>query len=302
MELSLVVLAAGVGSRYGGLKQLQPVGPNGETLLEYSVFDAVRAGFSRVVLVVRPETEALFRRAFFDGMARRVPLVYVHQTLTDRVDGFAAPPERDRPWGTGQAVLVAEPEVHGAFAVINADDFYGAQSYLALSAFLVGIRESQPPEFAMMGFRMGQTLTEAGPASRAVCRFDNEGHLESIIEIAELWKRGKGGVYVDDTGKEVMVAGEELVSMNMWGFTRDLFPLLVDRFEDFVSRESQVSDSEFLIPAVIQSLLREGRIRVQVLHEAGQWCGITYPEDRQRVAEAIAAMTFRGEYPEKLWE
>lgn len=301
MELTLVVLAAGVGSRYGGLKQLEPVGPRGETLMEYSIFDALRAGFSRVVLVVRPETETLFREAFADGMATRVPLTYVHQVLTDLPPGFELPPKRVRPWGTGHAILATEAVIGGVFAVVNADDFYGAESYSTLGRFL---NETQPtglPTFAMLGFRVGQTLTDAGPVSRALCQLDSHGRLQRIVEIAKMRKQKDGGTYVDVDGQEVVVDANELVSMNMWGFTMDLFPKLKQSFEDFFVRFGRVDDSEFLLPEVIQSLVVEGQVQVEVLRETGRWCGITFPEDKQRTAAILSDLVVKGEYPEPLW-
>ena len=298
---TLVALAAGVGSRYGGLKQLEPIGPSGETLLEYSVYDALRAGFSRVVLVVRPETESLFRQAFAQGMGAHVSLTYVHQILSDLPRGYELAPDWTKPWGTGQAVLAAETVVGEAFAVVNADDFYGAESYSTLARFLTTPRHTDLPTFAMLGFRVDQTLTEAGPASRALCRLDGDGRLHSIVEIAQMWKHKSGGGYFDADESVVAVRGDELVSMNMWGFSRDLFPELRTRFEKFLSDFGGWTDSEFLLPEVIQSLISERRIQVEVLRETGQWCGITFPEDQNRVAKIIATLVARGEYPEKLW-
>jgi len=298
---TLVALAAGVGSRYGGFKQLEPVGPCGETLLEYSVYDALRAGFSRVVLVVRPETETLFREAFAEGMGGHVSITYVHQTLSNLPDGFELPTNRTKPWGTGQAVLAAESEVGEAFAVVNADDFYGAESYSTLARFLTETRQTDVPTFAMLGFRVGQTLTDAGPASRALCQLDDDGRLHRIIEIAKMWKRNGGGTYLDNDERVVAVRGDELVSMNMWGFTRKLFPELENRFERFLVGLGALGESEFLLPEVIQSLIGERQIQVEVLRQTGQWCGITFPKDRRRVSNFISTLVGSGEYPEELW-
>jgi len=301
MDLTLVALAAGVGSRYGGLKQLEPVGPSGETLLEYSAHDARRAGFSRVVLVVRPEIESVFRESFENGLAQHVPLSYVHQAIDDLPSGLVPPAGRTKPWGTGHAILAAAAEIDGAFAVINADDFYGAESFSTLSRFLSESREGRPPTFAMLGFGVGQTLTESGPVSRALCELDDDGYLQKIVEIARMWKRDRGGVYKDAEGRKVVVTGDELTSMNMWGFTPELLPELRRHFGDFLDRSGRVSDSEFLLPDVIQSLIRDGRARVEVLDRAGQWCGITFREDKLRVASIISKLVDRGEYPSKLW-
>ena len=301
MAPTLVALAAGVGSRYGGLKQLEPIGPGGETLLDYSVYDALRAGFSKVVFVVRPETESDFREAFAGGMAKHVPIAFVHQTVQELPGGLRPPPGRVKPWGTGHAVLMAEPEVEGKFTVINADDFYGAESYRVLARFLDEPDPQGSSIYAMVGFKLGQTLSDSGSVSRGICQRDSGGHLERIVEVFEVWKSGRGGVYTDGDGQQIEIPGDAVVSMNLWGFTPELFPELGRRFERFLGCEDKTEDSEFLVPEVIQALVREGRAQVEVLGGAGQWCGITYPEDKERVARVIASMIEAGEYPERLW-
>lgn len=300
MDLTLVVLAAGIGSRFGGLKQLEPIGPQGETLLEYSIYDALRAGFDRIVLVVRRETEEQFLRAFAQGMARQVALTYVHQTTGPLPVGVDVADGRHRPWGTGQAILAAEPVVEGRFAVVNADDFYGEESYSTLAEFLRGT--SSENVVAMLGFSVGQTLTDAGPASRALCRLDEQGRLERIVEIDRMWKRDRGGVYLDAEGQEVSVAAQELVSMNMWGFSRALFAELRQRFARFLADQGSSSQAEFLIPDVVQALIAEGRAEVEVLRRTGRWCGVTYPEDKPRAAAMIGDLVAAGRYPSPLWD
>lgn len=299
---TLVALAAGVGSRYGGLKQLEPVGPNGETLLEYSVYDALRTGFSQVVLVVRPETESEFRERFEPGMAQHVSLSYVHQKLTDLPEDFALPADRFKPWGTGQAILAAESAIDGSFAVINADDFYGAESFAVLSRFLKGTRLKTPSTIAMVGFEVGPTLSDSGPVSRALCHLDKDGRLAAIVEVLEMWRRDGGGFYLDAEGKEMTVSKDRLVSMNIWGLIPEVFPELRRRFQEFLTRDGKQNDAEFLVPDVIQSLVDEGRIEVEVLPHSGACYGITYPEDRERVASLIATLTTRGDYPVELWK
>jgi NDP-sugar pyrophosphorylase family protein len=302
MSLSLVILAAGVGSRYGGLKQLEPVGPGGESLMEYSIFDAERAGFERVVLVVRPETDHEFRSSIGERIAGRLPVAYVHQTLDDVPEGYRPPPERAKPWGTGHAVLAAEAEVDGPFAVINADDFYGADSFAVLGSFLRETPDGGMPTFAMAGFAVGPTLSESGPVSRGLCRVDDEAWLEGIVEILKLSKRGDGGRYTDVDGRERAVASQDPVSMNMWGFTTALFEALRRRFSDFLESSGGAPDSEFLLPDVVQRMIRDGSARVRVLRHGSRWCGITYPEDRVRAEEMIAELVARGVYPPRLWE
>ena len=303
METTLVVLAAGIGRRYGGLKQLEPVGPGGEALLEYSVFDALRAGFDRIVLVIRPETEDEFKNFFGARLGDGASLSYVYQRLCDVPGGAAPPPGRSKPWGTGHAVLAAQGAVRGPFAVINADDYYGAASFAVIENFLRRDRHDAPSTFALAGFSVGPTLSAAGPVSRGLCRADNDGWLESINEILKLDKYGDGGRYTDADGVSHLVAGDELVSMNMWGFTPALFPELRRQFRLFFDTPAKRADdsSEFLLPEVVQGMIDGGSARVRVLRHDGRWCGITFPDDRERVREFIADLVSQGEYPARLW-
>ena len=301
MDLSLVILAAGVGSRYGGLKQLDGVGPTGETLMEYSAFDAARAGFDRLVFVVRPETEAEFRSSVGRRIGSRLHVQYVHQTPADLPSGWTAPPGRNKPWGTGQALLAAESVVPGPFAVINADDFYGAESYDNLGRFLRRTESVDSAEFALQGFEIGPTLSDAGSVSRGLCRIDDEGRLRSIVEILEVWKRGDGGRYTDHDGTEHVLRGDEPVSMNMWGFMPVVFSEVRRGFEAWLEASRDDPKSEFMLPSAVQQLIGDGRARVRVLGGAGRWCGMTYPEDRARAAATIAALASEGVYPSDLW-
>jgi hypothetical protein len=300
MTLSVVILAAGVGSRYGGLKQLDEVGPSGETIMEYSAYDAARAGFERAVLVVRPETEAEFRNTVGARIGAHLAVDYVHQTLDVSDHGRKPTAARSKPWGTGHAVLAARPAVSGRFAVINADDFYGAESYRSLAGFLRDPATSRPTDFALQGFRIGPTLSAAGAVSRGLCQADREGWLEHIVEIPEVRKRDGGGCYSDGNGVERRLAGDELVSMNMWGFTPAVFDELAREFAAFLERSTQDPRAEFLLPAAVEQMITDRRARVRVLPEAGQWCGNTYREDRDQVAADIARLVARGVYPERL--
>jgi NDP-sugar pyrophosphorylase family protein len=269
--------------------------------MEYSIFDAARSGFGRVVLVVRPETEAEIRETVGERVGGRVPLVYVHQTLEDLPGGALPPAHRSKPWGTGQAVLMAAPEVRGPFAVVNADDFYGADAYRVLGRFLGANDQAGIPTFAMASFEVGPTLSESGPVSRGLCRVDTDGWLEAIVEILELRKTGDGGSYTDTDGAGHVVAPEAPVSMNMWGFTPALFEELREGFVEFLDREGDATDTEFLLPDVVQSMIREGRARVRVLRHGSRWCGITYPEDRAAAESMIAGLVSDGVYPPNLW-
>jgi hypothetical protein len=299
MKPTLVILAAGAGTRYGGLKQLAPIGPCGETLLEYSAFDALRAGFDRVVLVVRANAEQAFRDRLDGGLARRVPVSYVHQRLDDLPSGFARPAERTRPWGTGQAVLAAESQIDVPFAVVNADDFYGAESYVALSAFLAENPTGRSQ--AAVGFHVAETLADSGPVARALLEVDEEGGLSRIVEVLEVWRQEDRILYNDGDGRQQVLVGDELVSMNMWGFTPELLPQLRRSFERFLTQHGHLPDAEFLLPDLIQSMVSGARFRVEVLQGSGVWCGLTFRQDQQRVSSVVACLISRGLYPKELW-
>ncbi len=303
MNNTLLILAAGVGSRFGGLKQLEPIGPCGETLLEYSVFDALQAGFDRLVLVIRRETESEFRRVLDARLAERIALSYVYQELEDIPDGSALPEGRRKPWGTAHAVLASEHKIHGPFSVINADDFYGAHAFIRVGNFLNSLHEQNSPIFALAGYSVASTLSHMGPVSRGLIRVDKNGWLKKIVEILELSKHGTGGRFIDPAGTEQFVPGDELVSMNMWGFTPAVFDELRFRFRGFLGRlgESNESSPEFLLPDVCHAMIVDGRARIRVLRHDGQWCGMTFAEDRNHVRDFIASMVVRGEYPETLW-
>jgi NDP-sugar pyrophosphorylase family protein len=303
-RLSLVVLAAGIGSRYGGLKQLESVGPGGETLLEYSVFDALRAGFNHIVLVIRPETEDQFRKSLGSRLPNDVDVSYVFQGISDLPDGASPPTRRTNPWGTAHAVLAAEPTISGPFVVINADDFYGRDAFRILADFMNIDRQGGPPTFALAGFEVGPTLSDAGPVSRGLCRASETGWLEKIAEVPKLTKNNGGGGYCDASGIECLVSFDALVSMNMWGFTPEIFPELRLRFQRFLDDHGIAADSrqEFLIPDVVQGMIADKSARVRVLRHKGRWCGITFPEDRLPARAFIAELVEQGEYPSRLWK
>lgn len=301
MNPTLVILAAGVGSRYGDLKQLEVVGPGGATIMDYSVYDALRAGFGKVVFVIRPEMEAAFRATVGQRYQRRVPVAYALQRLDALPPGFAAPPGRTRPWGTGHAVLAAEHLVEGPFAVVNADDFYGKDAYAGLSDCLRREMSQDVPTYAMVGYTLCDTLTEAGAVNRGCCRCTTDGWLERIIEVTDIERAGPDGRYLDESGQKRTIGGGELVSMNAWGFQPVFFDQLRARFECFLRNNIASETAEFHLPAAIQDLILTGHARVQVLPAKGTWFGVTYPEDKPRVIEIIRALTRRGEYPRRLW-
>lgn len=285
---TLLVLAAGIGNRYGGLKQIAPVGPGGETIIDYSVYDALRAGFGKLVFVIRREIERPFKETIGCRFEGRIEVDYVFQEL---------PPERKKPWGTGHAVLVAKEAINEPFAVINGDDFYGRNSLRLLADHL----QTGTEDFAMVGFVLKNTLSEFGSVARGVCQATPTGYLETIVELTRIEREGLTGTihHIDSSGRVHPLSGNEIVSLNTWGFTPAIFPHLEQHFAAF--RRSAPPQAEFFIPTAVNSLITEGKVRVRVLPTPDSWFGVTYQEDRTRVIASIRALVDRGEYPEKLW-
>jgi choline kinase len=310
MAPALLVLAAGLGSRYGGLKQIDPVGPSGETVLDYAVFDALRAGFARVVFVIRRDFEEIFREKIGARYAGRVAVDYVFQSLDALPAGFAVPTGREKPWGTGHAVWCARDVVTENFAVINADDFYGADSFAQLAKFLRGktvgaalrrdesesrhkAAPTKAPEFAMIGFRLAHTLSKHGAVSRGICVADATGALRSITE--------QTGILASEVGAGKKFSGDELVSMNCWGFTPALFGALDVQLREFLAARGGDAKAEIYLPVAVSEQIARGQASVRVLPTASAWFGVTYREDKPRVSAAIAALVAAGKYPAKLF-
>jgi dTDP-glucose pyrophosphorylase len=291
MKPTLVILAAGMGSRYGGLKQIDPVGPGGQTIMDYSIYDAARAGFGKVVFVIRRGFADVFRREVGARAERRLPVEYAYQELTDLPDWFALPAGREKPWGTGHAILAARGLVAEPFAAINADDFYGREGFETLARHL-----ASATDFAMVGYLLRATLSDHGSVARGVCAIDAEGYLETVVEHLKLERRGDAAVDRRSDG-DVPLTGDEIVSMNFWGFTPALFEHLQTGFEEFLRSHGPEGRSEFLIPSVVDRLIRERKARVKVLRSSGAWFGVTYPEDKPRVMENIRALIAQGLYP-----
>jgi hypothetical protein len=299
---TLVVLAAGIGSRYGGLKQIEPIGPAGEAVLDYAVFDARRAGFGKFVFVIRRDIERDFREKLAARFERHVDVRYAYQELDALPAGRAVPAGREKPWGTGHAVLCAEPEVRGPFAVINADDFYGAESFHALGDFLRGAPPSSRPElYAMVGFQLALTLSEHGSVARGVCSTDADGNLVSVEELTAIERDRNGIRNKQPDGSHRALTGREITSLNCWGFPPGLFAHLRRQFEEFLDRNAASLRAEFYLPAAVNALVASGDARVKVLPTPCRWFGMTYREDRPTVIEAIRAMTRVGLYPPGLW-
>ena len=294
---TLIVLAAGMGSRYGGLKQIDPVGPSQETIIDYSIFDAVRAGFGKVVFVIRRDIEQPFKETVGARFEEHIAVKYAFQELDKLPGGFSVPPGRTKPWGTTQAVLMAAGDVHEPFAVINADDFYGAESYRILARHL----QSGAADYAMVGFVLRNTLSDFGVVARGVCRVDDEDYLKDVIELRSIERDGNGARNTDAAGKVVKLAGDEVVSMNMWGFTPQIFVQLQVHFQQFIERHCSDLKLESHLPGAVNELVTSGEARVKVLRTNDAWFGVTYREDHQQVVENIRRLIDSGCYPERLW-
>ncbi len=298
MKPTLVLLAAGMGSRYGGLKQLDPMGPNGETLMDYSVFDAIRANFGKVVFIIRKDIEEAFKQQIGSKYEKFIPVEYAFQALDDLPCGFSVPEGRVKPWGTGHAIYAARNVVKGPFVVINADDFYGQDGYEKLSKFL---SSGNSNEFAMCGFKMKNTASENGSVSRGLCTIDEQGNLTDVVEHTKIFK--EDGKYISrlDDGSSVEIDADAVVSMNMWGFQDSLFNYLEELFTAFLKEKGNELKSEFYIPFVVDSLVKAGRCTTKVVVSESEWFGVTYPEDKPFVQNNLQKLIAKGTYPKKLF-
>lgn len=296
---ALIVMAAGIGSRYGGLKQVEPVGPGGEIVIDYSVYDAIRSGFGRVIFVIRRDMEREFRAIVERHISGRVPVAYVFQELDALPAGFAPPAGRVKPWGTGHAVLLCAGEVEGPFAVINADDFYGRRSFETLCGWLRRAA-ADSPEYALVGYVLRNTLSDHGSVARGLCEVDPAGRLVRLVERFRIEKT-PGGIRMEEDGARIPLSGGEPVSMNMWGFTPTLFGRLEEGFRRFLRDAADRPKSEYLIPTVVGEMVRDGTATVEVLPSPETWLGVTYPEDKPSVVAGIRERIEAGEYPVRLW-
>ncbi len=301
----LVIMAAGMGSRYGGLKQIDPVDAEGDLIIDFSIYDALQAGFEEAVFIIKKENEADFRAAIGDRIEKYIKVRYVYQELTALPEGFAVPEGRVKPFGTGHAVLACRDVVKGPFAVINADDYYGKHAFRAIYDYLCTHEDDEKYRFAMVGYILENTLTENGHVARGVCRTDEEGRLVEITERTKIEKRdGQAAFSEDDGATWTPVANDAIVSMNMWGFSNAVLKELEERFPAFLKENLAVNPlkCEYFLPSVVSSLMEEDKAVVEVLKSEDRWYGVTYHEDKQRVMDAIADMKKRGLYPEKLWK
>ncbi len=300
---TLIVMAAGMGSRYGGLKQIDPVGPGGEKIVDYSVYDAVKAGFGKVVFVIKEDMKKIFRESIGKNIEKSIDTSYVFQKLDDIPTGFQVPEERVKPWGTGHAVLCSRHAVKTPFAVINADDFYGRSSFETICDFLKNAKDNACYEYCMVGFHLKNTLTEHGHVARGICSVDDSGYLSEIHERTRIEKHGDKIEYLEDGGKWIEIQENTIASMNMWGFTQSLFKELEKQFVAFMDQNhSNILKKEFFIPSAVDMLVSEKKARVRVLPTEEKWYGVTYQNDKQFVESSINDMVKHGVYPEKLWQ
>ena len=296
----LVIMAAGMGSRYGGMKQIDPVDEEGHILMDYSIYDAKQAGFEEVVFIIKRENEADFRERIGDRIAESMRVAYAFQELTDLPGGFSVPEGRIKPWGTGHAVLAARHVIHGPFAVINADDYYGRESFSLIYRFLTQTADDALYRFAMVGYTLKKTVTENGHVARGICHVDENGCLTDITERTMIRKTPDGTAWSEDEGKTWHdVSPESLVSMNMWGFSEAMIPELEARFGAFLQKNLPANPlkCEYFLPFVVDELLQEGKAVVKVLPTQDTWYGLTYKEDKQAVTAALSSMKAKGMYP-----
>ncbi len=300
MKPTLFILAAGMGSRYGGLKQLDGLGPNGETIMDYSIYDAIRAGFGKVVFVIRQYFSKDFEEKIISKYKGLIDTDVVFQELNIVPEGCSYNQQREKPWGTNHAVLMGAKVIHEPFAVINADDFYGQESFEILADFLKSIKGKQN-EYCMIGYRVGNTLSESGAVSRGVCEVDENGFLKNIVERTHIEEKARGIVYRNENNESIELNRNNPVSMNMWGFSPDYFDYSLDFFKEFLNEHGQELKSEFYIPFAVNNLIVEGKATCKVLDTPSKWFGVTYSEDRPQTVSEIRKLVEQGVYPEKLF-
>lgn len=299
---TLLVLAAGMGSRYGALKQMDGVGPNREAIIDYSIYDAIRAGFGKVVFVIRESFAAEFREVFSaERFGGRIEVEFVYQELGNLPEGFTVPEGREKPWGTNHALMMAAPVIHEPFAVINADDFYGADAYRVIGDYLSKLGESEN-DYCMVAYELSKTLSENGTVSRGVCTVSPEGLLKSMVERTQIERIADGRIVYHDGGADEELAEDTPVSMNLFGFTPDYFAHAEEYFRTFLQEHGRELKSECYMPSVVNKLIHEGTSTLRVLRSSAQWFGVTYKADREPLVRRIHDLIASGAYPENLWK
>jgi len=301
----LVIMAAGMGSRYGGLKQIDPIDEHGHLIIDFSVYDAIKAGFEKVFFIVKKENEDCFRERIGNRIRNHIDVEYVYQSLNDLPEGYSVPEGRVKPWGTGHAVLCCRGKTESPLAVINSDDYYGKEAFSLIYDHLSKERDGGKYNYAMVGYIIENTLTENGHVARGVCSVDRDGNLDGIIERTRIEKKGDSAAYTLDGGNTwIPIPNGTIVSMNMWGFTNSILHELDKRFRTFLdmSLDTNPLNAEFFLPNVVGELISEEKATVKVLKSHDKWYGVTYREDKEKVIRAIARMKAEGLYPDKLWE
>ncbi|NPA36676.1 MAG: nucleotidyltransferase [Chlorobi bacterium] len=298
MKPTLLVLAAGMGSRYGGLKQMDELGPNGESIIDYSIYDAIDAGFGKVVFVIRRSFADAFKERFESKLAGKIETVYVYQELDDLPEGFTVPEGREKPWGTGHAMLMAKDVIKEPFGIINADDYYGKEAYKQVYEFLT--TSTDPNEYAMVGYPLEKTLSEHGTVSRGLCEVDENDNLIKIVERTKIGWEGDKIYYYEEDGK-TEVAGDVPCSMNFWAFKPEFFPLLEQEFIEFLKEKGNELKSEYYFNVAVDNLINKGIVTTKVLRTKSQWFGVTYKEDKPKVQAKFKELHDKGIYPPKLW-
>ena len=301
MKPTLLILAAGIGSRYGGLKQLDGIGPSGETIIDYSIYDAIIAGFGKVIFIIRKSIGDDFKEAFVEQLQDKIDIDYVFQETWMVPEGVEIPDNRSKPWGTGHAVMMADGKINGPFAVINADDFYGRRAFEALADYYRDWTPERGNDYCMVGYRIANTLSAFGAVSRGVCLPDKNSYLVSVVERTHIGRIDTGIAYKNENEHYVYIPEDSIVSMNFWGFTPSFFGFLKKGFDDFIKNNAGNLKAEFYIPAIVNELINTREATVRILQSDEQWFGMTHREDRESVVKSIHELVKKGIYPEKLW-
>ncbi len=299
MKPTLLILAAGMGSRFGGLKQVEPIGPNGEAIIDYSIYDAIRAGFGKVVFIIRESFADAFKEKFDAKLKGKIEVEYVFQELDILPKGFKLPEGREKPWGTAHAILMAKDVINEPFCALNADDFYGANAYKVMADFLTSSEDDT--EYSMVGYQLNNTLSDFGSVSRGICDVDENQNLLKIVETIKIVKRENQVISIEEDGSETMLTGYESASMNNWGFKPSIFEKLETKFTEFLKTEIDKPKSEMYIPSVVFELINEKQATAKVLEANSPWFGVTYQDDKPIVVNKIKKLIEQGEYPENLW-
>lgn len=299
MKPTLLVLAAGMGSRYGGNKQLDEVGPSGETIIDYSIYDAIRAGFGKIVFVIRRDIEEQVKERFVEKLRNRIDVDYVFQEITNLPEGVNVAPDRAKPWGTSHAILVTRDKIKEPFGVINSDDYYGVESYKILHDFLVN--DQDPNSYTIIGYKLGNTLSDHGNVNRGVCKVTSEGLLSHIVETRQIEKTKSGAKAPGPDGKDQEFTGNEIVSMNLFGFKPSCYNYLGEEFRNFINAKGMDLKSELDIPTSLDKFVKKGEIRIKILMSNERWFGVTYREDKPFVVESLKKMIRKGTYPARIY-